>query len=71
MSELDSNTLTQEFDAEGRHRILCNGIPVTRFAGYRQYTFYRGFVGCTAYYLDKEAILPAAEFCRITGVTEE
>ena len=62
--------MEQEFDNNGRHRLVDTDGTMTDWAAYTQYTYLRGMVGYTAYFANKEGILPAAEFCAMTGVTK-
>lgn len=60
--------ITQEFNDRGHHRLLLNGKPVTRWAGYTSFTYYKGYVGYSAFYGNKEGIATAAAFCEKVGV---
>ena len=58
----------QEFDANGRHRLVL-GEQATEWAAYRQFTYLNGYVGVTDYYTGTgEAVLTAPEFCERAGV---
>jgi len=61
----------QEFHPEddGRHRLVC-GLATTAWAGYRDFTYLNGYVGFTSYYLPREGVLSAEEFCRELGVRD-
>ena len=66
------STITQEFREVGgklQHRLclLASG-ETTGWANYTQYTYLRGYVGITAYYADKEAILSPVDFLMLTAV---
>lgn len=59
---------TQEFDANGRHRLVL-GERVTEWAAYHQFTYLNGYVGVTDYYTGTgECVLMADEFCARAGV---
>lgn len=38
-------------------------------AMYQQFTYLNGFVGFTAYWAEKEGVLPADQFCAMVGVS--
>lgn len=60
-------TLTQEFNGS-QHRLLENGKPVTPWAGWTQIVTYKGYVGHTAYYGNKEGVCTAREFVEMIAV---
>ena len=59
---------TQEFDANGRHRLVLGG-RVTDWAAPQQFTYLNGYVGVTDYYTGTgECVLLPKEFCARVGV---
>lgn len=53
-----------EFDEHAHHRLVhIKTQEKTAWAGYQQITFLRDYIGCTAFYGDKEAVLTPHEFC--------
>lgn len=68
--EVGPVTVRQEWDdGNARHRLVADDGTATPWTGYTSFCYLNGFVGCTAYYLAKEAVLTPDEFCRQVGVT--
>lgn len=60
----------QEFDGHGRHRLVADDGRKTIWAPYQGIAYLDGWVGCSAYYLTKEAVVTPDKFCEETAATE-
>lgn len=59
----------QEFNEKGHHKLI--NTVTGKATGYTLYTgttYLDGFVGFSGYYMDKEGILSADEFCKRISV---
>lgn len=74
MADTHVSLFSQEMNkANGKHRILVDGEPVTAWARYRQTAYHKGFVSFTPYYgpicgIDS-GVVSANAFCEATSVT--
>lgn len=66
-----AKTYTQEFDKDGWHRIVCSDGRKTHWVHYQSTAFMDGYISATAYYMGKEGIFTAEQFCKETSTGVE
>lgn len=61
-------TYTQEWTVDReQHRLVCSDGRVTGWSGYQGTTYMDGYVGCTAFFFQKEGVYSSDEF--LSGVS--